>query len=654
MRRTRFNVRNAVLTILAFVTVLSCEKEAPEPVRVSGVNLNKTTLTLLEGTSETLTATVAPTDAENKAVTWTSSTTAVATVGDDGKVMAVKAGTATITVTTKDGEKKAECTVTVKAPVTSLAMAEDLTKFNIPDMVSGTKIADINLAGIITGGTPPYTYTATGLPAGLSLTEGKITGTPSKTGSEGTVKIMIKDSSEPQQTIEVPLTHGTISEAAPEVTSVTGITITSATTMVAGTPLTLAATVTPSDATNKTIAWTIKSAGTTGATISGSTLSATAAGTVTITATIVDGKAEGEDYTKDFTITVTASSVQVPAETMEITAPKGGEKPSMTISTAFDAKFTSKIDRWEDNDSETFTGTFVGKEIYWTYITLTADRGYTFKGYNKDNITGFKVNGITPTGVSVSNDGTTMSFFVRFTAEAADLIQVPAATMTLIVPKGGEKPSTTITPALTAKFTAKLVWEDNLKPVTGNFIGGEDYMAHITLTATAGYTFAGYNKNNTEDFKVNAKSPESAVDVSVSSDGKTMSFYVVFTAEHTYSISVLPASVDFGSITAGDPVPTAKTVEITNKGTISITLDDLKIVADYTLGTLSTKSLAPGAKATFTVQPKESLKVGTYNRTTSITGKGTDGKVVTPSTLNVAFKVIADDIENGGSDMEKW
>ena len=83
-------------------------------VAVTGVTLNRTTLSLKEGATATLQATIAPTDATNKEVVWSTSNSAVATV-EDGTVKAVKAGTATITVTTVDGTKTAECTVTVTA-----------------------------------------------------------------------------------------------------------------------------------------------------------------------------------------------------------------------------------------------------------------------------------------------------------------------------------------------------------------------------------------------------------------------------------------------------------------------------------------------------------------------------------------------------------
>ena len=84
-----------------------------ETAAVTEVSLNKTSVNLLVGGSEKLTATVKPTNATNPAVTWKSSDSSVANVGNDGMVNALAAGSATITVTTKDGEKTATCTVTV-------------------------------------------------------------------------------------------------------------------------------------------------------------------------------------------------------------------------------------------------------------------------------------------------------------------------------------------------------------------------------------------------------------------------------------------------------------------------------------------------------------------------------------------------------------
>lgn len=88
-----------------------------KPINVTGVSLNKTSTSLEVGATETLSATVAPTTATDKTVSYKSSDAEVATVTNAGKVTAVKAGTADITVTTKDGSKTAKCAVTVTEPV---------------------------------------------------------------------------------------------------------------------------------------------------------------------------------------------------------------------------------------------------------------------------------------------------------------------------------------------------------------------------------------------------------------------------------------------------------------------------------------------------------------------------------------------------------
>ena len=89
-------------------------------VGVSGITLNKTALNLTIGASESLVATISPSNATNKDVEWTSSNTNVATVDTTGKVIGVSSGSATITVKTKDGAKVATCNVTVKNPVISV------------------------------------------------------------------------------------------------------------------------------------------------------------------------------------------------------------------------------------------------------------------------------------------------------------------------------------------------------------------------------------------------------------------------------------------------------------------------------------------------------------------------------------------------------
>lgn len=91
-------------------------------VRVSSVSLSASNLKLaVGGEPSTLTATVEPNNATNKNVSWSSSDPEVATVAD-GVVTPVKAGAATITVTTEDGEYSATCKVTVIQPATGITL----------------------------------------------------------------------------------------------------------------------------------------------------------------------------------------------------------------------------------------------------------------------------------------------------------------------------------------------------------------------------------------------------------------------------------------------------------------------------------------------------------------------------------------------------
>lgn len=98
-----------VTAALFAAVVVSC---GDKPVLVTEVKLNKTSLELSVSDFDFLIATVLPDDADDKAVSWASSDEDVATV-TDGKVTAIAEGEATITVTTVDGNHKANCKVTV-------------------------------------------------------------------------------------------------------------------------------------------------------------------------------------------------------------------------------------------------------------------------------------------------------------------------------------------------------------------------------------------------------------------------------------------------------------------------------------------------------------------------------------------------------------
>ena len=89
--------------------------------------------------------------------------------------------------------------------------------------------------------------------------------------------------------------------------------------------------------------------------------------------------------------------------------------------------------------------------------------------------------------------------------------------------------------------------------------------------------------------------------------------------EPVYSISA-DTELDFGSVYTGYAQPAAQTVTITNNGNQPLTLTQPASTSSFEVGTLSTTELAAGEKATFTVQPKAGLAVGTYSEYIAVSG----------------------------------
>lgn len=115
---TKDQVKAAVKKVLDAKNALrAADENNPAYEAVTGVSLDKTTAKLTEkGQTVELKATVAPATASIKDVSFATSDANVATVDANGKVTAVGNGTATITVTTDDGNKTAICSVTVELP----------------------------------------------------------------------------------------------------------------------------------------------------------------------------------------------------------------------------------------------------------------------------------------------------------------------------------------------------------------------------------------------------------------------------------------------------------------------------------------------------------------------------------------------------------
>ena len=125
LRKNRFTMkfRLFAFTALAALLLNACI-QTPAEVAVTDVQLSDNDIELIEGQSYTLTATVLPENATNKAVEWSSAVPNVATVTNNGVVEALAMGATTIFATTQDGGYKANCRVIVKQRVISVTSVE--------------------------------------------------------------------------------------------------------------------------------------------------------------------------------------------------------------------------------------------------------------------------------------------------------------------------------------------------------------------------------------------------------------------------------------------------------------------------------------------------------------------------------------------------
>lgn len=121
-------MKNSLFTLMAFALLFACTPEQNKPsgtedseggkdktVHVTDIHLDRLSATIKEGESIMLIATVTPENADNKSVSWSSSSNTVATVDANGKVTGIKAGTATITARCESAS--ANCTITVTTGV---------------------------------------------------------------------------------------------------------------------------------------------------------------------------------------------------------------------------------------------------------------------------------------------------------------------------------------------------------------------------------------------------------------------------------------------------------------------------------------------------------------------------------------------------------
>ena len=347
----------ALSFLLPLLTILSSCTDEPAPIAVSAVTLDTTLMILVEGDSQTLTATISPSNAENQKVLWSSSNSSVATVRE-GVVTAIKAGTAAITVKSDDGGKTATCEVTVNAkvyPVTGVTL--DKTSYEMTEGDELTLTATVKPSNA-TNKNVSWKSSNTSV---ATVSNGKVTAV--KAGS-ATITVTTEDGSK-TATCEVTVNA--------KVYPVTSVSLSkSSATLTEGESLTLTATVNPSNATNKNVSW--KSSNTSVATVSNGKVTAVKAGSATITVTTEDGS-----KTATCEVTVKAKVYPVTGVSLNQTSVSLTEGDEFDlIATVYPSNATNKKVTWSSSDTSVASvknGMVVAIKPGTAIITVTTEDG---------------------------------------------------------------------------------------------------------------------------------------------------------------------------------------------------------------------------------------------------------------------------------------
>ncbi len=379
-------------------------------IPVTSVSVSPTSATIIVGGTQQLTATVLPSNATNKTVSWTSSNTAVATVNSSGVVTGVAAGSATITVTTQDGNKTATCAVTVTAGGGSPTVyeAENGTYGGGAQIQSASNASNGQVIGSMNA-VGSYTQVSsvnggTGGPASLVIRYSN--GTTSThtiglyvngtfiqnvsfpvTGGWNTfsdANVSISLSSGTGNTIKLQIGSGnaaadidkyTVTPNSGGSVAVTGVSLSpiSASIAVSATQQ-LTATVLPTNATNKTVSWSSSNSSVASVNASG-LVTGVAAGTASITVTTQDG-----NKTATCAVTVTTTTVAVTGVTVSPTTASVATGATTTLTaTVAPTNATNKTVSWTSSNTAVATvnssGVVTGVAAGSATITVTTQDG---------------------------------------------------------------------------------------------------------------------------------------------------------------------------------------------------------------------------------------------------------------------------------------
>lgn len=384
--------------VVFYSITIYCEIQTG-PVAVTGVSLNTNSLELYESASQTLVATVSPSNATNKNVTWESSNESVATVDSSGKVSALSAGTTTITVTTEDGNKTASCLVTVKASVkvtgvtlnkssTTLTRThtETLTATVLPENASNKAVTWSSNNETVA------TVSSTGVVTANAVGNAEITVTTQDGNKTATCSVTVNP---------IPVSSVTLNKESLDLKVTQSSELT--------------ATITPDNADSQTVTWSVNKNIVTLSSTTGKTITVTGATASEESATIT---ATCGGQTATCSVIVSESSTPVPGSEFELVSKTSdlnsgdyvilGCYAKQAVAGAFNGSYLQSVDATITNDKVTLTDEMEVFEVEisgsnYNFKAIALDEYYL--GYSSQNLTQSK----SDFSVSISSGTLTMS-----------------------------------------------------------------------------------------------------------------------------------------------------------------------------------------------------------------------------------------------------
>ena len=296
-------------------------KEIP----VQGITLSKSTLDLTVGDSFGLTASISPSNATNKAVTWSSSNSSIASVDSSGRVTAKGNGTATITVKSADNASISDtCTVNVTTSTSGVTVTPETAALNVGE----TK----QLSAVVAPATA----------SNKNVTWSTSSGNVATVNSSGLVTAVGNGTA----TITASTVSGGYSDtcAVTVSTPVTGVSLSSASlTINKGGTHQLTTTVSPETASNKTVSWSTSNPAVASVSQTG-LITAIGGGSADITVTTVDGS-----YSAQCRVTVNVPVTGVQLD--EVSASIGMDSSTTLGYTVLPSDASNKSVTWQSSNT---------------------------------------------------------------------------------------------------------------------------------------------------------------------------------------------------------------------------------------------------------------------------------------------------------------